>query len=415
MNKAQILELLQQPSLISTIDVKELEALVMQYPYFSVGQILLAKKYDIENHQSALKQLSKAALSSNNREKLKDFMLDTLNQGEPIRKEEVKDFEEPKTVKEEIHQVEDQELKKLLEEIHERKNAFIGTEISKPEIISEEEFAIDEVGALNEIAAASAEFISNDFVETENEEDEFVIVRDPEIESQNVIEEEFIFHDLEIESNEHEVRKTSELEATSQIDEENESLVDDEDLSFAEIISEHLIDEEVSRIEIRHQDATQTKEKEFVINETVNSPGEFLPDKSYSFTGWLKFFGMDRMNKEQPVSAEVLITKPVKEETIKPKEEERLFSQNMETELQAIDKIVSTIKAVTAPKEISAEELAKRSSLLNDEIISETLANVYEEQLLYDKAIRMYVKLSLKYPSKVSLFAARIKELKNKK
>ncbi|MCY7410317.1 MAG: hypothetical protein LH473_08595, partial [Chitinophagales bacterium] len=359
MNKAQILQLLQQPSLISTIDVKELEALVKQYPYFSVGQILLAKKYDIENHQSASIQLSKAALSANSREKLKDFMLDKSNQHEPIQKEVVNDFEELKTVKEETYEVEDQELKKLLEEIHERKNAFLATEISKPEINSKEEFAGEEVGALNEIAAASAEFISNEFVETENEEDEFVIVHDPEIESQNVIEEEFILHDLEIDLNENEVNKTSALEAPTQVEEENESLVDDEDLSFAEIISEHLIDEEVSRIEILNEDEIQRKEKEFVINETVNSPGEFLPDKSYSFTGWLKFFGMDKMKKEQPVSAEVLITKPVKEETIKPKEAERLFSQNMETELQAIDKIVSTIKIVTAPKEILAEELAK--------------------------------------------------------
>jgi len=85
--------------------------------------------------------------------------------------------------------------------------------------------------------------------------------------------------------------------------------------------------------------------------------------------------------------------------------------------LESIDRIVSSIKVKTekADKEISPEELAKKSLELNEEIVSETLAQIYEEQGRYDKAIRQYVKLSLLYPEKVSFFAARIKELKGKK
>ena len=52
---------------------------------------------------------------------------------------------------------------------------------------------------------------------------------------------------------------------------------------------------------------------------------------------------------------------------------------------------------------------------MDAEIVSETLANIFESQGHYDKAIRMYVKLSLRFPEKVSFFAARIKELKSKK
>ena len=47
-------------------------------------------------------------------------------------------------------------------------------------------------------------------------------------------------------------------------------------------------------------------------------------------------------------------------------------------------------------------------------LITETLAGMYEKQGNFNKAISMYEKLSLKYPEKSLIFAARIQEIKNK-
>jgi tetratricopeptide (TPR) repeat protein len=47
----------------------------------------------------------------------------------------------------------------------------------------------------------------------------------------------------------------------------------------------------------------------------------------------------------------------------------------------------------------------------NDEIVTETLANIYFKQKKYDKAIDAFKKLSLKYPEKSIYFAARIKDV----
>ena len=43
--------------------------------------------------------------------------------------------------------------------------------------------------------------------------------------------------------------------------------------------------------------------------------------------------------------------------------------------------------------------------------MTETLAKIYEEQKNYDKAIRAYRILSLKYPEKSAYFARQIKTL----
>ncbi len=67
-----------------------------------------------------------------------------------------------------------------------------------------------------------------------------------------------------------------------------------------------------------------------------------------------------------------------------------------------------------APDKIDTENKAKKSSVDNDEVVSETLAKIYTDQMLYHKALDTYKKLSLKYPEKSSYFASQIKYLELK-
>lgn len=62
----------------------------------------------------------------------------------------------------------------------------------------------------------------------------------------------------------------------------------------------------------------------------------------------------------------------------------------------------------------SPDEMAKKSLKFNDDLITETLAKLYENQQLFDDAINAYKKLSLKYPQKSSYFAERIKKINKK-
>ncbi|MBE9586699.1 hypothetical protein IM792_19780 [Mucilaginibacter sp. JRF] len=60
------------------------------------------------------------------------------------------------------------------------------------------------------------------------------------------------------------------------------------------------------------------------------------------------------------------------------------------------------------------ENKAKRSSEDSSELVSETLANIYADQMLYHKAIGIYRKLMLKFPEKSRYFADRIESLEKK-
>lgn len=58
-----------------------------------------------------------------------------------------------------------------------------------------------------------------------------------------------------------------------------------------------------------------------------------------------------------------------------------------------------------------SNDIIAKSAAENDDLITETLANIYLQQKNYDKALDAFQKLSLKYPEKSIYFASRIKEI----
>ena len=60
------------------------------------------------------------------------------------------------------------------------------------------------------------------------------------------------------------------------------------------------------------------------------------------------------------------------------------------------------------------ENKAKKSAEDQDELVTETLARIYSDQMLYHKAISTYKKLMLKFPEKSRYFADQIEQLERK-
>ena len=81
-----------------------------------------------------------------------------------------------------------------------------------------------------------------------------------------------------------------------------------------------------------------------------------------------------------------------------------------------IDKFIREEPRITPSKSTfySPANMAKKSVVEPEDLITETLANIYAQQGNFQKAIHFYEKLSLKFPEKSRYFAALIDELKKK-
>ena len=94
-----------------------------------------------------------------------------------------------------------------------------------------------------------------------------------------------------------------------------------------------------------------------------------------------------------------------------PKKAEKKLSK-----AEIIDKFIAENPSISRPKQefFNPISAAQESVIDQENIVSETLATIYEKQGYFEKAISIYEKLKLKYPEKSIIFAGQIKTLKNK-
>ena len=85
-------------------------------------------------------------------------------------------------------------------------------------------------------------------------------------------------------------------------------------------------------------------------------------------------------------------------------------------DFQIIDSFIKNDPQIHPPnaEQIDNENKAKKSAEDQNDLVSETLAGIYIEQMLYDKAIDTYEKLSLKFPEKSRYFADLIQSIEKK-
>jgi hypothetical protein len=179
--------------------------------------------------------------------------------------------------------------------------------------------------------------------------------------------------------------------------------------------------------------SSQTSENDEEKHDSIVSIDQ-KPSEKHTFSDWLKqvrpLLHLEEIHA-QPATVQLkaeikpLISFPKETDVPKIEVESMGISEpNMEiiaTEISSkenlIDKFILTQPRIEPQRStFYSPSAAARNSVIYDEtVVSETLALIFERQQLYQKAINAYEKLSLMFPEKSDLFAARITDLKQKK
>lgn len=208
-----------------------------------------------------------------------------------------------------------------------------------------------------------------------------------------------------------------EEETTAPVEEEEEYFAPDFDISSEEDGEEEQEDAveqeplEPLQFEVQEEEEAEAEEERstYVLPsteaETAATPG-IAPaaEEHMSFSEWLK-----HLNQTSGAGDETSATQ--KNETPK--------ADSFENKVQLLDSFVEKLpslkkKVAPGPKTVPIE-IGNLVNQGNDSLVTETLAKVYIGQKHYQKAIKAYQILKLKYPEKSSFFATQISEIKKLK
>jgi len=246
----------------------------------------------------------------------------------------------------------------------------------------EEEVQEESISVINEVKEETIEEVTPTIIEEEKQKEVEVIDNSiseiPKEENDSIVE----------------IEKIEEvIQEIENIPVEQENNLEDDILNALQQTSEIEVEEEKNTI-----NHSIIKEKETIIEETKI---EHIDSTStHSFSDWLKRFPSQQ--KDQKTLEE---EQEIAEREIKYKLIDDFLEKN--------PKIVP-MKKVDVPSSNTTSNFGKNSEEYSD-LMTETLAQIYIEQKKYDKAIKAYKILILKYPEKNGLFANRIKEIENLK
>jgi hypothetical protein len=322
------------------------------------------------------------------------------------------------------------------------------------------------------------EYISNEVEVTNNEPVNDMVFHEPVVQEEELLSspvEETYFHPVEEEVeyveqppayNETQALDKTEFFHQDIEDEVYEEIVSIEDINLGQLSSQNISDNDTKDADT-HQPLTENQipaNDHFVIDnsfvqtqphKTLNNAVATIPrDRAaenqnlsryndekmpYSFMWWLDKTRKEYAQTYQPYvnNNPVADSLPKQENNIDELQQqyvENIFNLNAIEELERstaqrsvnfnadkkedriIKRFIQTEPQIKHPTDIKLnnENKAKRSSEDSDELITETLARIYTEQMLYPKAITAYKKLMLKFPEKSLYFASQIEQLEKK-
>lgn len=328
----------------------ELENLLARSPYFQQAHVLLAKKYQLERNPKFDEQLQMAALYTNDRE----LFYAIFNQSNVVEKPKAESTYVPPVVAP-IHEVSAIEAElEVIQQVQDSQNVDTNDEGA---LIAQD--LVIEAAVVEEEPVLEAQEIESvtEIAETLTEP---IAVQD------NIVIEEYL----------------EEADAETVVEAEAE-------LPQVSFTSPHTFDEWLSVFK-KGKTATKAEPKVEAKEEITEQPA---PKPQID----------EAQAEELDEELDKMITASVSADYLHQLvQDERHYSRGLDAFIaDQIKKKRKTEKASTAPENDIAPDL-----------VTETLAKLYESQKRYAKAIKAYEALILKFPEKNDLFAARINYLR---
>ena len=371
-NKSTFISYLKDPNLVGSDSIVGLNEVVHDYPYFQSAQMLLTKSYHSSENLNFENSLKKTAAYAANRKQLHSLLFTAIKPPtpeevviEPVITADtpVQQFETLEFVEEAIEPIKEKYIPSPIANNQEK------TPVIAPIIVPFENSLIEE----------NFGKIESELVQPELTEDPVSgLQEDIQLEEkQSVLEEDKFSIDFskieEGKKDEYDPLENQILSAAV-----SSSILLNVSGEIPDIDS--LVSEKVAPTPIEFVENIVIKEEN---NEELNKN---ISNDNHSFTGWLR-----------------AINGP-SEEHLATKEEEYIFEEP-----------ASNLPVIETNREkasfYSPVKMARLSVQEDDDLMTETLANIYADQGHLEKAIKAFEKLQLKYPEKSSYFASRIKEI----
>lgn len=361
MNKSEFAILLHQPEQPGTAHIQLLKNVCSEYPYFVQAHVLLAKSLHNTSHYEFDKYLKQTALLVPDREVLYQYIHQTLK---------------PKNI-----------ITPASVEVLTANDGMVETE---PEIVNQEQTVSETVQ------------VEHEHVLTDQPEAADMLIENTEIPEVDEIP----------------IAKTSTVVESTQLtplEEEKQIALDEpvkEEITATEQPTENVI--EAHKTEIHsfsewlmladsNQVAPAVKEQTIEVEQQVKD--EIAAVISI---------------EESPVAkVETLQTAEQAEEEnreeVRKEIAESVTKSNVNQFHDILDKFIKENPSITRPKAefFNPVNMAKQSVEEDEDLVTETLANLYYKQGNHRKAMRAYEKLCLIYPSKMTYFASLIQKIKS--
>lgn len=413
--------LFDQPDL-RHVDQTAIEQLVEQYPYFTGAHLLLAKKLYSGTHDLTAPALQKAQLYCNAPQHLYELLQEDVQEpvadvedewGDDAVVDELITTERRTDVEEEEEEEEDELHISIVLEDDETDTEGGVIMAGNPDIdVDDEESESDVLQAEQDVELEISSIQEEDSLETESS---FIMTVNPDI---DVEEDEETGLDIDMDKKDEEISLDIDID---RVDEEISSNIDIDEKD-EETGSDAEIEEEALKAALENE-----------INDAIPASEILTPTPENDEGAPIRIQPMDTPSGETTLTFQPLYTEDYfAYKKLKDPNTAETMTEQAQNEMKSFTDWLRQLKDSFADQtsrswyqqqmhklyddeepEVSetVEKMAISSITLNDDIVSETLAEIWIRQHQPEKAIHVYQKLSLLNPDKNAYFAQKIKEL----